>query len=113
MADTDDYDDQEDRDEEDQQLEPGPTRNLEFDIDPLQKLPIDNFLQEISKRCGDQSATAYEIVKANKELCYNEDENERANAIYELLKDENIQVDDFDYFISHIPSYIIMNNMKL
>lgn len=79
----------------------------------MQKLPVDLFVQEISKRCGEQAGLAYSLVDANKDLCFIEDEQQRAQAIHDLLKADQIQVDDFDYFIAQVPSYIIMINMKL
>ena len=42
------HEDDENRDDDDGEgFEPGTMRDLEFDIDPLQKLPIDQFVQEI------------------------------------------------------------------
>lgn len=70
----------------------GPTRNIEFDIDPLQKLPVNEFIDEIAKKCGQQAVQAYELVAANKEVCFIEDEQKRGEGIQELLKSQDIQV---------------------
>ena len=106
----------EDRDDDDSVVEgeasTGPTRNLEFDIDPLQKLTMEEFILEMEKKCGAQAGQACQLLEQNKAICYKE-EQERAKEIEQLLGNQGIQVDDFDYFINQVPSYIIMQNMKL
>ena len=73
---------------------------------------MQEFIQEMQKKCGPQAGQACQLLDKNKVICY-KDEQERAKEIEELLATNGIQVNDFDYFISQVPSYIIMQNMKL
>ena len=60
---------------------------------------MEQFVEEISKRCGPSAGHAFDLVDQHKEMCFEDDEHKLKEDIYQLLKQENRMVEDFEYFI--------------
>ena len=56
-------DDRDDDDANEAEMSAGAKRADLFDVDPLQKLSLDEFIQEIEKKCGSQAAQAYKLLE--------------------------------------------------
>ena len=65
-------------------MDEGPTRTFDFNVDPLQKLPLGQFIDAVTEKCGKNTKPAYDKVLSKKELCFIEDEKQRAEAIIEF-----------------------------
>ena len=77
-------DDRDDDDANEAEMSAGAKRADLFDVDPLQKLSLDEFIQEIEKKCGSQAAQAYKLLEQNKSVCY-KDEPERSKDVEQLM----------------------------